>query len=82
MQGCWEAVAAPGQWRSRPGGIPVGGLVIDPSQAAADLLVLAELITSGKVTPVIDKTYPLSQAPDAIRYMQEGHARGKVVITI
>jgi NADPH:quinone reductase-like Zn-dependent oxidoreductase len=52
------------------------------SENAADLLVLAELITSGKVTPVIDKTYPLSQAPDAIRYMQEGHARGKVVITI
>jgi NADPH:quinone reductase-like Zn-dependent oxidoreductase len=52
------------------------------SENAADLLVLAELIGSGKVTPVIDKTYPLSQAPDAIRYMQEGHARGKVVITI
>jgi NADPH:quinone reductase-like Zn-dependent oxidoreductase len=52
------------------------------SENAADLLVLAELIESGKVTPVIDKTYPLSQAPDAIRYMQEGHARGKVVITI
>jgi NADPH:quinone reductase-like Zn-dependent oxidoreductase len=33
-------------------------------------------------TPVIDKTYPLSQAPDAIRYMQQGHARGKVVITV
>jgi NADPH:quinone reductase-like Zn-dependent oxidoreductase len=52
------------------------------SENAADLLVLAELIASGKVTPVVDKTYPLSQAPDAIRYMQEGHARGKVVITI
>jgi NADPH:quinone reductase-like Zn-dependent oxidoreductase len=52
------------------------------SENAADLLVLAELIESGKVTPVIDKTYPLSQAPDAIRYMQEGHAHGKVVITI
>jgi NADPH:quinone reductase-like Zn-dependent oxidoreductase len=52
------------------------------SENAADLLVLAELIASGKVTPVVDKTYPLSQAADAIRYMQEGHARGKVVITI
>jgi NADPH:quinone reductase-like Zn-dependent oxidoreductase len=52
------------------------------SENAADLHVLTELIISGKVTPVIDKTYPLSQAPDAIRYMQEGHARGKVVITI
>jgi NADPH:quinone reductase-like Zn-dependent oxidoreductase len=52
------------------------------SENAADLLVLAELIESGQVTPVIDKTYPLSQAPDAIRYMQQGHARGKVVITV
>jgi NADPH:quinone reductase-like Zn-dependent oxidoreductase len=52
------------------------------SENASDLLVLTEFITSGKVTPVIDKTYPLSQAPNAIRYMQEGHARGKVVITI
>jgi NADPH:quinone reductase-like Zn-dependent oxidoreductase len=52
------------------------------SENASDLLVLAEHIESGTVTPVIDKTYPLSQVPDAIRYMQEGHARGKVVITI
>jgi NADPH:quinone reductase-like Zn-dependent oxidoreductase len=44
--------------------------------------VLAELIESGQVTPVIDRTYPLSQAPDAIRYMQQGHARGKVVIAV
>ena len=52
------------------------------SENAADLLVLAELIESGQVTPVIDRTYPLSQAPDAIRYIQQGHARGKVVITV
>jgi NADPH:quinone reductase-like Zn-dependent oxidoreductase len=52
------------------------------SENAADLLVLAQLIESGQVTPVIDKTYPLSQAPDAIRYMQQGHVRGKVVITV
>jgi len=52
------------------------------SENAADLLVLAQLIESGQVTPVIDKTYPLSQAPEAIRYMQHGHARGKVVITV
>ncbi len=52
------------------------------SENAADLLVLTELIESGKLTPVIDKSYPLSQTADAIRYMQEGHARGKVVITV
>jgi NADPH:quinone reductase-like Zn-dependent oxidoreductase len=48
----------------------------------ADLLVLKELIEAGKVTPVIDRTYPLSEVPQAIRYLEEGHARGKVVITV
>jgi NADPH:quinone reductase-like Zn-dependent oxidoreductase len=52
------------------------------AEKATDLLVLTELIESGKLTPVIDKTYPLSQVPDAIRYLQEGRARGKVVITV
>ena len=47
-----------------------------------DLLVLKELIESGKVTPVIDKTYPLAEVPEAIRYLEEGHARGKVVISL
>ena len=52
------------------------------STNSADLAVLAELIDAGKVTPVIDRTYPLSDAPDAFRYLDEGHARGKVVITV
>jgi NADPH:quinone reductase-like Zn-dependent oxidoreductase len=47
-----------------------------------DLLVLAELVEAGTVTPVIDRTYPLIEAPDAIRYLEEGHSRGKVVITV
>ena len=47
-----------------------------------DMIVLNELIESGKVTPVIDRTYPLSEVPEAIRYLQEGHAQGKVVITV
>ena len=47
-----------------------------------DLMVLKELIESGQVTPAVDRTYPLSEVPAAIRYMQEGHARGKVVITL
>jgi NADPH:quinone reductase-like Zn-dependent oxidoreductase len=46
------------------------------------MLVLKELIESGKVTPVIDRTYPLSEVPEAIRHLEEGHARGKVVITM
>ena len=49
---------------------------------AADLQFLTELIEAGKVTPVIDKTYPLSQVPDAIRDLHAGHARGKIVITV
>lgn len=47
-----------------------------------DLLVLKELMEAGKLTPVIDRTYPLSEVPDAIRYVEERHARGKVVITM
>ena len=47
-----------------------------------DMLVLKELIESDKVRPVIDRTYPLSEVPEAIRYLEKGHARGKVVITV
>jgi NADPH:quinone reductase-like Zn-dependent oxidoreductase len=48
----------------------------------ADLNVMRELLESGKVTTVIDRTYPLSEAADAFRYLGEGHARGKIVVTI
>jgi NADPH:quinone reductase-like Zn-dependent oxidoreductase len=47
-----------------------------------DLIVLGELIESGKITPVIDRTYPLAEVPEAIGYLEEGHARGKVVICV
>jgi NADPH:quinone reductase-like Zn-dependent oxidoreductase len=47
-----------------------------------DLLVLKELIETGKVTPVIDRTYPLSEVSEAIRHLEEGHAQGKTVITV
>jgi NADPH:quinone reductase-like Zn-dependent oxidoreductase len=52
------------------------------SENAEDLIVLKELIEAGKVTPTIDRTYSLTEVPDAIRYIEEGHARGKVAITI
>ena len=48
----------------------------------ADLLVLKELIEADKVTPVIDRVYPLSEAAEAVRYLEAGHAHGKVVITV
>jgi NADPH:quinone reductase-like Zn-dependent oxidoreductase len=51
-------------------------------QRRDDLAVLSELLAAGNVTPVVDRTYPLSEVPDAIRYLEQGHARGKVVITV
>ena len=47
-----------------------------------DLTVLADMMQAGTVKPIIDRTYPLSQIADAIRYLEQGHARGKVVITL
>jgi NADPH:quinone reductase-like Zn-dependent oxidoreductase len=47
-----------------------------------DLGILAGLMESGKVTPVIDRTYKLSDAAEALRYLEKGHARGKVVVTM
>ncbi|MDQ3589053.1 MAG: NAD(P)-dependent alcohol dehydrogenase [Actinomycetota bacterium] len=52
------------------------------SENHEDMIVLKELIEAGKVTPVIDRTYPLAEVPEAIRYLQEGHAQGKLVITV
>jgi NADPH:quinone reductase-like Zn-dependent oxidoreductase len=46
------------------------------------LRTLTELIEAGKVTPVIDRTYPLAEAPDAVRYLADGHPGGKIVITV
>jgi len=51
-------------------------------RSAEDLGTLKELVDAGNVTPVIDRTYPLSEVPEAIRYLEEGYARGKVVITV
>src|SRR5256714_1748935 len=47
-----------------------------------DMMVLADLMQSGKLTPVIDRTYKLSDVPEALRYLEQGHARGKVVIAV
>lgn len=48
----------------------------------ADLIILTDLIEAGKVTPVIDRTYPLAETPEAMRYVEQGHAKGKVVIAV
>ena len=52
------------------------------SENHEDMIVLKNLIESGKLTPVLDRTYPLAEVPEAIRYLQEGHAQGKLVITV
>jgi NADPH:quinone reductase-like Zn-dependent oxidoreductase len=48
----------------------------------ADMSILADLMQAGKMTPVIDKTYKLNETADALRYLETGHARGKVVISL
>lgn len=53
-----------------------------PAGKGEDLAVLTELIEAGKVTPVIDRTYPLSETAEALAYYGQGHTRGKVVITV
>ena len=57
------------------------GIVLWKSNKKEDLAFMGELFEAGKVVPVIDRSYPLSEVAEALRYLQEGHARGKVVIT-
>jgi len=57
-----------------------GNVLVKPNQG--DLLVLKELCESGTVRPVIDRRFPLSEVSSAVRYVEDGHARGKVVVTM
>src|SRR3954467_11475460 len=57
-----------------------GNLLVKPNQA--DLMVLKELCDTGKVRPVIDRRFPLSEVSSAVRYVEDGHARGKAVVTV
>jgi NADPH:quinone reductase-like Zn-dependent oxidoreductase len=58
----------------------MGHLLARPNQK--DLVFVTELLEAGKIAPVIDRCYPLSEVADALRYIGEGHARGKVIITV
>ena len=69
-----------GSWMSTKGGKKMGGVSAKANQK--DLVIIKELLESGKVVPVIDKRYPLSEVPEALRYLGTGHARGKIVITV
>ena len=70
-----------GPWISMTGSKKMGNLgVAKPNQK--DLAFMKELLEAGKVKPVIDRCYPLSEVAEALRYLEEGHAQGKVVITV
>jgi NADPH:quinone reductase-like Zn-dependent oxidoreductase len=69
-----------GPWISMFGKQKMGAVSSTPNQK--DLLYMKELLESGKIKPVIDRRYPLSEVAEAIRYVEEGHAKGKVVITM
>jgi NADPH:quinone reductase-like Zn-dependent oxidoreductase len=81
-----------GRWLGPMGRI-INALVLSPfvgqrlrplvaTRSKENLVALKELMESGRVTPVIDRTYPLGETPEAIRYVEQGHARGKVVILV
>lgn len=70
-----------GSWISKTGSQKMSSMgVARPNQK--DLLFVKELLEVGKVVPVIDRSYLLSEVPQALRYLEEGHAKGKVVITV
>jgi NADPH:quinone reductase-like Zn-dependent oxidoreductase len=66
---------------SMTGSKKMGSVMWKPNNQE-DLAILEELFAAGKVAPVIDRRYPLSEIPEALRYLEEGHAKGKVVITV
>lgn len=69
-----------GSWISMTGSKKMGSLSMKQNQK--DLIFMKELLEAGKVVPVIDRRYPLSEVADAMRYLEEGHAMGKIVINM
>jgi NADPH:quinone reductase-like Zn-dependent oxidoreductase len=69
-----------GPWMSKSGGRQMRIVTGKPNRP--DLLILKAHLEAGKIVPVIDRCYALSEVPEALRYLGEGHARGKVVITV
>ena len=75
----WEVIFQ-GPWLSLRGDKKITRL--DAKGNGDDLRTLKEMIETGKVTPVIDRVFPLAQVPDALRYLEEGHAQGKIVLKV
>ncbi len=69
-----------GSWISMTGSKKMGNLMMKSNKE--DLIFMKELLEAVKVVPVIDRRYPLSEVAEAMRYLEEGHARGKIVITV
>jgi NADPH:quinone reductase-like Zn-dependent oxidoreductase len=69
-----------GPFISMTGGKKIGTVSLRPNQE--DLIFMKELLETGKIMPVIDRRYMLNEVPDALKYLDEGHAQGKVVITV
>ena len=67
-------------WMVMTGGKNMVSMFTKPNRE--DMGFIRELLEAGKVTPVIDRRYKLSEVPEALRYLEEGHAQGKVVITV
>jgi NADPH:quinone reductase-like Zn-dependent oxidoreductase len=70
-----------GPWMSMTGGNKIGTFMTDGTKIE-DLIFIKELLETGEVVPIIDRCYPLHEVPDAIRYLEEGHARGKVIVSV
>lgn len=89
---CLMVGAPPGRWIAPMGRFLRAGVLSRFSRrklmpvvakwSADDLSFVAGLMTTGRVTPVIDRRYPLNEVPQAIRYLEQGHARGKVIIAV
>jgi len=91
--GTFVVVAGPDGWWLGPVARLLEALVLSPlvsqnlvpfiaKPSVADLSIMLHLMETGKVTPVIDRQYRLNEVPEAVRYLEKGHARGKVVITL
>jgi NADPH:quinone reductase-like Zn-dependent oxidoreductase len=75
------ALALQGEWISMTGNQKMAPLIPKPP-SNQDLIFIKELLERGEVAPVIDRCYSLNELPEALRYLGEGHTRGKVVISV